>query len=276
MCYRNFCLAITLVPVLLFAGAYRERIKQVDLVVSAPNPNDQDMVEAGPLQGLREVLKLKQTTLKVTDLAGEKDSAELSYVVVWDKPEYLTDQTLARFPQKKVILYMWQSSVYDARYIAQFKRVYTWNDDLVDNKKFFKFYYPALQPMQTDLPSFESRKLLTQTVGAHDLLKQYKFAVCYEDMHDVKGYVTEKIFNCFAAGTIPIYWGASNITDYIPKECFIDRRDFKDFEAVMDYIQGADAQAYINNIKAFLESDQAKLFSKELFDVIFLESIRFP
>jgi hypothetical protein len=264
---------------LLSAGAYRERIKQVDLVVDALSPNDQHFVEMGPLKGIRDVLKLKQTTLKVTDLSGEKDSDQLCYIVVWDKPAYLTDQTLARFPQKKALLYMWHAPEYDDRYTSQFKRIYTWNDDLVDNKKFFKFYYPALQPMQAGLPSFENRQLLTQTVEPCDLLKHYKFSVCYEDRHDVKGYITDKIFDCFAAGTIPIYWGASNITDYIPKECFIDRRDFKDFEAVMDYIRQVDAQTYqtyIDHMRTFLESDQAKLFSQEMFAVIFLESIRFP
>ncbi|MGH2612998.1 MAG: glycosyltransferase family 10 domain-containing protein, partial [Rhabdochlamydiaceae bacterium] len=207
--------------------------------------------------------------------------------------------------------------------------VYTWNDDLVDNKKFFKFYYPVLQPMQSHLPTFEERKLLTQISGRkkskhkkelyservsviqyfqdkpegefefygggwekdhlrhykgviadkYGALKNYKFSVCYENMKDVKGYITEKIFDCFAVGTIPIYWGASNITDYIPKECFIDRRDFENFDDVINYIRVIDAQTYQTyqtNIRAFLESDEAKLFSQEMFNVIFLESLKFP
>ena len=46
-------------------------------------------------------------------------------------------------------------------------------------------------------------------------------------MRDVLGYITEKIFDSFAAWCVPVYWGASNVTDYIPEGCFIDRRKFR-------------------------------------------------
>ena len=36
----------------------------------------------------------------------------------------------------------------------------------------------------------------------------------------VKGYITEKIFDSFFAGVVPIYWGAENITDYVPKSLY--------------------------------------------------------
>lgn len=328
-------LYILLFTPLILSAAYRERAKQVDLVHNwTADPNDQNFAESGLLKPLNDLLKLKQTSLKITDLSNEKDSNDLKYVVVWNKPGYLKNKTLAKFPRKKAILYMWeprtvQKDLYTQKFTSQFKRIYTWDDDLVDNKKFFKFYYPALQPMQPNLPSFEERKLLTQMSGRKkskhkkelyserlaiiqyfqdkpegefefygygwekdkfrhykgsvadkaNTLKNYKFSVCYENMRDVKGYVTEKIFDCFAVGTIPIYWGASNITDYIPKECFIDRRDFESFEDILSYIRSMDAatyQTYLSHIQTFLESDSAKLFSQEMFNVIFLESIRFP
>lgn len=46
-------------------------------------------------------------------------------------------------------------------------------------------------------------------------------------MRGEKGYITEKIFDCFFPGVIPIYWGAENVTDYIPQDTFIDRRNLK-------------------------------------------------
>lgn len=48
---------------------------------------------------------------------------------------------------------------------------------------------------------------------------QYKFTICYENCEGLPGYVTEKIFDCFATASVPVYWGAPNITDYIPKNC---------------------------------------------------------
>ena len=59
------------------------------------------------------------------------------------------------------------------------------------------------------------------------VLEQYRFAICYENVQDSPGYITEKIFDCFFAGCIPLYRGASNISDYIPSSCYIDRRKLK-------------------------------------------------
>ena len=38
---------------------------------------------------------------------------------------------------------------------------------------------------------------------------QYRFAVCFENVYDIPGYITEKIFDSFRAGTVPIYLGAT-------------------------------------------------------------------
>lgn len=46
---------------------------------------------------------------------------------------------------------------------------------------------------------------------AIDTLKDYKFSIVVENYVD-KLYFTEKILNCFATGTIPIYYGAQNIS----------------------------------------------------------------
>ena len=52
--------------------------------------------------------------------------------------------------------------------------------------------------------------------------KNISFAICYENARDIPGYITEKIFDCFFAGCVPIYWGgAPNVTDHIPANTFI-------------------------------------------------------
>ncbi|MBS0648337.1 MAG: hypothetical protein JSS10_03820 [Verrucomicrobia bacterium] len=320
-----------LFPLLLLAG---ERKKQIDLVHDWPiNPNDQGIIHSSWLAPIHQALQEKNIRFLATDLKNEKDHNELAYIVVWNKPPYLQKGALKKFAPKKLLLFAWEPPVYlpqlySAEYLNQFKRVYTWDDDLVDNKKFFKFYYPVLQPLEKELVPFEKKKLLTQISSNKkskhpkelykereeviqffedkpdvfefygftwekkgyknyrgtvenkiSTLKNYRFSVCYENMRDVKGYVTEKIFDCFAAGVVPIYWGASNITDYVPKNCFIDRRDFQSFSEVYAYIRSMDKEiyeSYIKNIQDFLCSDKAKLFSQEMFNVIFLEAIRFP
>ncbi|MGE0206437.1 MAG: glycosyltransferase family 10 [Candidatus Babeliales bacterium] len=100
------------------------------------------------------------------------------------------------------------------------------------------------------------------------VLKNYKFCICYENSNNAPGYVTEKIFDCLVAGCVPIYWGAENITDYVWPNCFIDRRKFKDNQELYNFIKHMKKEEYdqyIENIKAYLKSEMAFLFSMEYF-----------
>lgn len=54
-----------------------------------------------------------------------------------------------------------------------------------------------------------------------EVLSNYKFVLCFENSY-TNGYITEKIFNCFFAGIIPLYLGAPDITKYINPNCFVD------------------------------------------------------
>lgn len=101
-----------------------------------------------------------------------------------------------------------------------------------------------------------------------EVLRHTRFAICYENVRDLPGYITEKMFDCFFSGCVPVYWGASNITDYIPADCFIDRRQFADTEAVYRYLQTMTEEVfcgYQHRIAAFLASDAARPFSSETF-----------
>lgn len=98
-------------------------------------------------------------------------------------------------------------------------------------------------------------------------LKKYKYVVCYENAV-LNGYVTEKIFDSMFAGSIPIYWGAPNITKYVPKECFIDRRNFEDNASLYKFLKSIDEQKYSSYqlaINDFLHSSAFKKFSSDYF-----------
>lgn len=107
-------------------------------------------------------------------------------------------------------------------------------------------------------------------------LNQYRFGICFENTHTTRGYITEKIFNYFAAGTIPIYWGPENILDYIPKDCFIDYRDFPSNEEMYRFIKNMDESTYygyVERIQAFLDSPAAQFFSPDFFDRTFFDAV---
>jgi alpha(1,3/1,4) fucosyltransferase len=100
------------------------------------------------------------------------------------------------------------------------------------------------------------------------ILKQYKFSICYENMKNGAGYITEKIFDSFVAGCVPVYYGARNITDYIPQNCFIAREQFSTTNDLYQFLKNMsedEYNSYLENIRNFFASDKALAFSIEHF-----------
>lgn len=220
-----------------------------------------------------------------------------------------------------------------------FKKIFTWDDRLVDNKKYFKINFSHLFPKSINKDIKHKKSLCTLIAGnkyvkhplelyskrieairwfeknhlndfdlygtkwneyrfghgfigkplnkikslrkennypsykgkvesKKEVLEKYKFAICYENARDIPGYITEKIFDCFSAGCVPVYWGANNITDYIPENCFIDKRKFDSYEELYSYMTSMSYQTYLeylNNIEKYLNSDKIKPFTVEYF-----------
>lgn len=230
----------------------------------------------------------------------------------------------------KSILFLWEASAvmpnnWKTSLHNQFDQIMTWNDEYVDNIKFFKIYWP-----QTDIfPEiskifFKNKKLLVNismnkssnhelelyterlnsiiffdknysndfdlygygwnndnnlkgvkkklffktyqgvTKNKWDVLPNYKFAICYENIKDTPGWLTEKIFDCFRCQCVPIYWGAINIYDFVPEGTFIDRRKFSSNDELASFIINMNENEYniyINKINEYLNSE---LFSRFL------------
>lgn len=100
------------------------------------------------------------------------------------------------------------------------------------------------------------------------VLQRYKFSICYENARDMNGYITEKIFDCFFAGCVPIYLGAPDVTEYIPENAFIDRSRFESYKDLYHYIKTMpdDIYAeYLNNIEDLVNNNKLYPFSAEGF-----------
>lgn len=234
---------------------------------------------------------------------------------------------------------------WDARLHLQFDRLLTWNDSLVDNKRYFKFNYANVLPAAVPKDPAKKEKLCALIAGncvsGHpaelysrrveairwfeanhpedfDLygrgwdeyrfsgprlaralnrvkpltrllapkfpsyrgeiaskqaaLEKHKFAICYENSAGMPGYISEKIFDCFGAGCVPVYWGAPNVKDHIPAECFLDRRDFGSYEELYAALRGMSGGEYLSRlraIEAFLGGEKGRRFS----DAAFAESV---
>lgn len=110
----------------------------------------------------------------------------------------------------------------------------------------------------------------------YKILSKFKFCLCFENC-EIAGNISEKIFDCFKGGCVPIYWGAPNITDFIPKKCFIDFRKFKSYHELAEFLitmQEETYKAYIKEINKFLLSKIfLKRWSAESFAKTFQEAI---
>lgn len=237
---------------------------------------------------------------------------------------------------------------FNISYHKYFKKIFTWDDRLIDNKKYFKVNYAFRIPSHIQ-KKFENKKLCT-TIASNkksnhknelytkrvelirwfeknhlesfdlygvgwdqrnfgstfigkvlnritplrklffkpfpsykgtvdskiDTFSQYKFAICYENIKDQPGYITEKIFDAFFAGCVPVYWGASNIDKYIPSECYIDKRKFRTYEKLYSYMinmKKDQYMQYLNSIENFLNSSKADPFRAETFATIIVNEI---
>jgi hypothetical protein len=63
------------------------------------------------------------------------------------------------------------------------------------------------------------------------MLKPYKFTLAFEN-GNLEDYVTEKVYQALASGTLPVYMGAPNIREYVPDKSIIDVADF-DFNTTL-------------------------------------------
>jgi hypothetical protein len=109
-------------------------------------------------------------------------------------------------------------------------------------------------------------------------MRKYKFAFAYENAA-FPGYVSEKIFDAFFAGCVPIYIGAPDVTDYIPPETFIDKRNFKDCGDLYRFLAGMSDKEYndrLDAIETFVRGERIKAFGPENFTQIILKHIVEP
>jgi hypothetical protein len=123
-------------------------------------------------------------------------------------------------------------------------------------KEFIKLF-------QSGIPSGCDNKIQT--------ISKYKFCLCIENA-SFPGYVTEKIIEAMVAGVVPVYLGAPNIQELIPRDCYIDIRDYSGPKALQDNLMNisedhagniiAAGQIYLINNKAHTYEDFAQMVNK--------------
>lgn len=107
----------------------------------------------------------------------------------------------------------------------------------------------------------------------------HKFSICFENSSH-PGYITEKLVEGFAAGTVPIYYGASDVMDIFNENAMIVVRNIDDMGRAIEQIRKIDnddilyeqmlAQpalkdaCYIENVEQRLAEFLENIFSQPL------------
>lgn len=125
-------------------------------------------------------------------------------------------------------------------------------------------------PFITRRPVFPSYQGQAKT--KFEVYSRSKFSICFENARNIRGYITEKIFDCLFAGCVPIYWGDPAIEEFVPKTCFIDFREFQNkadsYEQLYSYIKNMNEATFLGYQQAgrdFLSSPSFASFTSDAF-----------
>jgi len=118
------------------------------------------------------------------------------------------------------------------------------------------------------IPGMKSPNYVGPSADKHASLSQYRYSLCFENSYHPtwsQGWTTEKIFDCMAAHTVPVYYGDSQIEKRVPPNCFIDYRQFDslaDLDRYLAELSDEDYLDFVRHARAFLaEHDPRKRYS---------------
>lgn len=117
------------------------------------------------------------------------------------------------------------------------------------------------------LPYWKNRRTLMaiykgKCASKFEVLQNYEYCLCFENMV-MDGYITEKLFDCLYAGTIPLYLGAPDILNYVPDDVFVDCRKYSTWSEMWREVASYSPEKIRdmrNAGREFLKSDMARKF----------------
>ena len=101
-----------------------------------------------------------------------------------------------------------------------------------------------------------------------DVLERARFCICFENSLGSPGYLTEKIFDCFVSGCVPVYIGTPHAEPAIPAPAFIDGERFASPAELLVFLRSvgpAQFAGYQRAMREFLASAASRRFSNDHF-----------
>lgn len=113
----------------------------------------------------------------------------------------------------------------------------------------------------------------------YEFQKKHKFSICFENSAH-PGYVTEKLVQGFAAGTVPIYWGAPDVCNIFNEKAMVVVNGRQDIPSAIMRIKEIDNNPelyqsmveqpalldldYVNNLEQNLEQFLVNIFEQSI------------
>ena len=100
-------------------------------------------------------------------------------------------------------------------------------------------------------------------MAKEDGLVDYQFSIIIENIR-LENYFTEKLIDCLMVGTIPIYWGCPNISDYFDTNSILT---FSNLDELQEILSSVDNKTYIdkfNSIQRNLETANKYCITEDL------------
>lgn len=70
----------------------------------------------------------------------------------------------------------------------------------------------------------------------HCAMSHYKFVLAIENTM-TESYITEKLYYALEVGSVPIYFGASNVESFVPPHSIIDGSKFSSLKELANYVK---------------------------------------
>ncbi|MCD7724861.1 MAG: glycosyltransferase family 10 [Clostridiales bacterium] len=102
-----------------------------------------------------------------------------------------------------------------------------------------EFFYELSKYKQVDSGGRYLNNIGYKVDNKLEFQKNYKFSLAFENTSE-EGYITEKIVEAWAANTVPIYWGADDITEEFNEKAFINYNKFSTMKEVIEKIKEID------------------------------------
>ena len=126
-------------------------------------------------------------------------------------------------------------------------------------------------PSRNPFPSYRG-KVHTK----REVLDRARFCITYENSRGSPGYLTEKIFDCFTSGCVPVYIGSPGWQQVIPADCRIDGDAFAQPRELVDFLDSVTPtqfEDYQRSMRDFLLRPATKRFGNEHFCNVLVNQI---